>query len=283
MLGNHPDMFGLAETNLLAAETLGELARFHRIRGRMRHGLLRSVAEIGFGEQSEETVAAADAWLTDNPELSTIEMFQVLGEWVGARTLIEKSPSHVYTRGTMKRMQRGFPDAFYLHLTRHPVSTWLSNKEIRDKIFESKKKLGNFTELSKDVIQDGSDLDPDSLWLRPHLSILEFLESVPDDNQLRIRGEDFLERPKLYLRLICEWLDKRCDDDALDAMLHPERSPFAMYGPANARFGNDPKFMESPQLRPYKDKRLPLESVIVSGKTVKFSDAIIEYAKLFGY
>ena len=29
MLGNHPDMFGLAETNLFGAATIGDLAPFH--------------------------------------------------------------------------------------------------------------------------------------------------------------------------------------------------------------------------------------------------------------
>lgn len=283
MLGNHPEMFGLAETNLFLAETVGELARLHRLRPRVSHGLLRSIAELGFAEQSVETIAAAKAWLADNAEMSTIEMFGLLAEWAAPRTVIEKSPSHVYKAEALARMRQGFPDAYYLHLTRHPAAMWGSTRELREQILEATGAAGGRAAWGHGTIVKEGELDPERLWLKPHLTILEFLEDIPADRQLRLRGEDLLENPPLYLPQICEWLGKRHDKEAIEAMLHPEASPFAKYGPPNAKFGNDPKFMESPQLRPYTSAPRPLDGVEVNGEFVAFSPAFIHYAELFGY
>ena len=48
---------------------------------------------------------------------------------------------------------------------------------------------------------------------------------------------------------LCAWLGIRDDAAAVAAMTHPERSPFAHYGPDNAPMGNDRLFLESPELR----------------------------------
>jgi hypothetical protein len=44
-------------------------------------------------------------------------------------------------------------------------------------------------------------------------------------------------------------LDIRTDEEAIEAMKHPERSPYACFGPVNARFGNNPGFQRAPALR----------------------------------
>ena len=66
MLGQHPQMYGLPDLELFAAETVGEWwelcaeATFPRA-----HGALRAVAELFSGEQTEETIKfAAD---TEDP------------------------------------------------------------------------------------------------------------------------------------------------------------------------------------------------------------------------
>ncbi|MCU0839639.1 MAG: sulfotransferase [Rhodospirillales bacterium] len=283
MLGNHPEMFGLAETNLFAAETLSELARLFRWRPRFRHGLLRSLAELGFAEQSEETVEAAKAWLAENEELSTAEVFTILAEWAGPRTVIDKSPLHVYAAGALQRMQRGFADAYYLHLTRHPAGMLASSAEIRDKLLDVAEFMEGIIGVKPNLAIGNGDIDPEKAWLKPHFNIMEFLEGVEPGRQIRLKGEDVLENPRRYLAEICEWLGRRYDEPAMTAMLHPEQSPFAAKGPRNARFGNDPKFMDSPKLRPYQYKPLPLDIVSLSGKRVTLSGDIGECARIFGY
>ena len=60
--------------------------------------------------------------------------------------------------------------------------------------------------------------------------------------------------PPEYLGRICRWLGLRHDADAIEQMMHPERSPFACFGPLDALFGNDPNFLSGPTFRPHKVK-----------------------------
>ena len=102
------------------------------------------------------------------------------------------------------------------------------------------------------------------------------------NQHMRLRGEDLLSDPSTYLRQIAEWLEVRTDADAVDAMMHPERSPFACHGPVNAKYGNDPNFMENPALRPYTYKARPLEWEPSPGETAELGETVRVYAMQFG-
>lgn len=275
MLGNHPQMFGLAETNLFAAATVEGLLRFARLRPNAEHGLLRSITELMFGEQSAENVEATRGWLRDNEDMATSDLFRALGDQADGRSLIEKSPLHVYSMAALERMRDGFPDAFYLHLTRHPVPVLASTIKLRERV-KGMKGFGRVRQFGQ------GDLDMTTIWLKPHLTILEFLESVPAERQMRLRGEDLLTEPRLYLPQICAWMGKKSSPAALDAMMRPEASPFARYGPPNAPLGNDPGFMESPELRPFRYDPIDLDAVSVAGDD-EATEVLRHYAMLFGY
>ena len=93
-------------------------------------------------------------------------------------------------------------------------------------------------------------LDPQYAWYVLNARICDFLTSVPCEQQLRIRAEDVLSDSNQTLRQIADWLGLRTDKRAIEAMKHPERSPYASFGPPGARFGNDPFFLRDPALRP---------------------------------
>ena len=84
-------------------------------------------------------------------------------------------------------------------------------------------------------------------WHHMHTNILRFTSTLPLGQSLRVKGEDILSEPDLYLPQIAEWLGIRTDREAIEAMKHPENSPYARVGPEIARGGNDPKFMRSPK------------------------------------
>lgn len=281
MLGEHPQMFGLAEVNLFGGDSMADMQELYRTRALLQAGLLRSLAQIAFSEQTEETVEAARRWLLDNSDLSTDEVFRTLQSWLPDRILIDKSPLHVLHPDAMRRMRTRFPDARYLHLTRHPGDTIKSvlqlQRTFRDRLLERAPALGA---LRAPRQAQGA---PEKYWLQPHLAIIDFLESVPADRQMRLRGEDLLRDPPRYLRRIAEWLEVRTDDEAVAAMLHPENSPFAREGPANAKYGNDPNFMEKPALRPYTYAPRPLTWEPQPGQAVELSETICDYAMQFGY
>jgi hypothetical protein len=81
MFGNHPQMFGLPETNLFTVATMRQLIRTYRSRYTAEHGLLRAIAELCFQEQSDESVEAAKLWLRENLDMSTGEIFRTMAEW----------------------------------------------------------------------------------------------------------------------------------------------------------------------------------------------------------
>lgn len=96
----------------------------------------------------------------------------------------------------------------------------------------------------------GQRIEPQRRWYAAHMKIIAFLEHLPAHQSLRVRGEDLLSEPDESLREIAGRLGLRTDEQAIEAMKHPERSPYGSFGPDGARGGTDPKFMESPGLRP---------------------------------
>jgi hypothetical protein len=91
--------------------------------------------------------------------------------------------------------------------------------------------------------------------------------------------------PDLYLAEVVEWLGLRTDEQAIEEMKHPERSPFASVGPINAPFGNDGKFLHDPRLRPLRPGKEPsLEGPLAWREDGKgFSPEVMQLAAEFGY
>lgn len=287
MIGQHPEMYSLPEVNLFMGETYDDLFRLYRIRQGFQHGLLRAVAELGLGDQSVESVVAARRWLEEQSHLSTAVLFRDLAEWAHPRRLVDKSPSYVYGLESLVRIRSAFPGAHYLHLTRHPYATCQSVFKLRDDIRSRAAEAGIDLEARGALLSKRQRLvqvqDPETLWLRPHRNITEFLKDVPSEHWLRFRGEDILAKPDEYLAQIARWLGLDAGEDAIEAMKHPERSPFARYGPPNAKFGNDPSFLEAPALRPYQAKVQTLEGPLDGCANVLLSDEIKAHAIALGY
>jgi hypothetical protein len=99
-----------------------------------------------------------------------------------------------------------------------------------------------------------------------------------------MRGEDLLIDRDQGLKQIAEWLGLRTDAKAIDEMMHPERSPFACYGPPGANFGNDRSFLKEPALRPERAERHTLEGPLSWRKDGQgFLPDVKELAVQFGY
>lgn len=271
MIGQHPQTYGLPEINLFAGDNLDHLARLYKVRPRFQHGLLRAIAQLGLGEQSVKSIEVAGAWLEDYGHESTKNIYYDLVELASPCILVDKSPMYVVEKEALYRINNAFPDAKYLHLVRHPLTTCESLLRLHNDI------------QSKGGIPVVSEPSPEKVWLKPHLRILDFLETLPESRHIRIQGEAFLSDVDMYLSKITEWLGIRTDSEAIEMMKHPENSPFACIGPFNARFGNDPGFLENPAFR--KPANIPITTKVPLDKNenFKFGDEIRHYASLFGY
>jgi hypothetical protein len=262
MVGQHPQLYGLPEINLLCHETVA--ARAERTARQphvsITHGLLRVVAELYFGGQTEATVARARQWLRDRSDDSTQLLFRTLADRVFPRALVEKSPSMVQSPQCLRRIGAKFPDARFLHLVRHPRG----HGESVMKALEQERRATGRLPPTHWLIRiaayrpqgmaasaaPGGELDPQHWWYARNQAIVDFLQTVAPERRLRVRGEDLLGDVDAQLRRIAEWAGLRSDASAIECMKHPERSPYAFKGPRGARFGNDHLFLEDPALHP---------------------------------
>jgi len=292
MVGQHPQMYGLPELHLFSAETIADWCVIcSRATFPMSTGLLRAVAQLHFGEQTQYTITKADGWLRRRLSLSTGLIFETLADRVHPLILVEKSPGIVYQIEFMQRAYNMFPQARFLHLVRHPRGYGQS-------VIAAIKETAKFGPVPSWLLwlascrpfarhtgqQRTVDLDPQRGWYFLHMNICQFLQSVPNRQKLRICGEHLLTDPDRSLLQIASWLGLRTDSAAIEKMKHPEESPYACIGPPNARFGNDASFLKSPAIRPDRVKPQSLDGPLGwCQDSREFSPAVRQLAKQFGY
>lgn len=281
MLGQHPQCFGLPELCLFNVETLLELwVRNSDEMGseaKTRHGLLRAVAEIYAGEQTMQAARMATHWCAARQERSTAEVYRELVEKLDPLVAVEKSPAYTIDIKRMLRIRDAFPEARFLHLTRHPVGQCKSVMSLYEGTYA-------LHVNSIEFLADRAIVEPQYAWYDSNVNILNFLDAVPASQQMRIRGEDVMNDARRHLADICRWLRLRDDDEAIEEMMHPERSPFACFGPLDALFGNDPNFLSGPTFRPHTVKLPPLDRPVPwreDGQGLK--PEVIELAHELGY
>ena len=277
IIGQHPQCYGLPELNLFVCDTLGEA--WHGLIGFMgnfgRDGLVRAFGQLHDGEQNPDTVARAKAWIQQHLDWTVGQVFAHIQELVGDRILVEKSPSTVFKREHLDRMLRTFPAANLLHLIRHPRGTAESVLSLR----------ANFAGLNR-LVGNLPSRDPERVWLFTHDMIVSATEDLALGQCMRLKGEALLAHLDVYLPQICEWLDIRNDADAIEAMMHPEESPYACPGPQGATGGNDPNFLANPSLD--RERLAKLQEPVLPGELSwrpgqQFEHATIKLAKQLGY
>lgn len=248
MLGQHPQAFGLPELCLFNVSRLKDM--WIRVsdemgdEGKARQGVLRAVAEIYAGEQDRAAVKMAEHWCAAREDWSTADVYRELVEKIDPLISVEKSPAYTIDINRMIAIYEAFPDARFLHLIRHPVGQCKSVMKMNEGAFA-------LYANSIDFLGDRAIVEPQFAWHDLNVNILNFLEMVPPEQQMRVRGEDIMSDPPKYLVEICRWLGIRDDEEAVAEMMHPERSPFARFGPITALFGNDPNFLRGPRFRPH--------------------------------
>jgi len=267
MLGQHPQMYALPETQFFLTETVGHWWKLaSRSQAPLTHGALRAVAQLYFGEQTEATVNLARGWLMRRSHFTTAYLLEELAAKLSPSVLIDKSSIVVYRLENLQRIYRMFPGARFLHLVRHPKG---HGKSVM-KYFRERRKSGPLPRAhwlqqlasypsAAAKMKKPQELDPQRAWYALNVNIQEFLKTVPDNQKMLIRGEDLLSDPDNGLKEIAQWMGLRTDADAIEQMKHPERSPYASFGPVGARFGNDRFFLESPELRPERAEPQSLE------------------------
>ena len=240
MIGEHPDMIGLPETNIFLYDTIGELLNRFGSGAKMRRlaGILRTLAYFHDGEQTDDSVEAAASFLGEHLHWTYRDIAEHFYKVAGPRGIVEKSISTCRTPENLARVRDAWPNAYFLHITRHPEAIVNSMQSRVDSALE-KGKGRNWTRLMKEHSIDG-------YYNTYTTNVLEFMATLPQGQAMNLRGEDFLTDARSYTRQICAWAGLRGDDAAIEAMMHPENNPFANIGPAGAEMGMSATFIKNP-------------------------------------
>jgi Sulfotransferase family len=294
MLGQHPQMYGLPETHLFGCETMAEWCdRSANESFNMADGLVRVVAQLYFGAQDEMAVVQSKAWLRRRQDFTTGYLLETIAERVSPRILVDKSPSIVYSLASMQRAISMFPLAKIIHLVQHPRGFGESlMNSIRDAAENGPVPpwMLNLASFQPTPPTDGDpaqlyeDLDPQRAWHALNMNICTFLESISESRKLVVRWEDLAGDPSQELRRIADWVGVRSDAEAIEEMLHPERSPYACLGPPSARYGSDYGFLAQPLFVPASPESHTLDGVLGWRRDgTEFLPRVRELAQRFGY
>jgi hypothetical protein len=306
MVGQHPDLYGFPELHLMKDDTIAGVLRREERRGKFLGppGMLRAVAELEHGEQTVQTVFDAHTWLSERRHWPTKRAMDYVMDRVAetrpVQICVEKSPVVSKDMKSLNRLERAYPDGLYLHLTRHPLSNVASIQEFVDAksvdlddgwsmdvaTGRLGRSAGNTRGLRDNI--DSMIAMGFAYWVLCHTNILKFTRTIAPERVFRVKGEDMLSEPEVWLPRICRWAGIDDSPEAIDAMLHPETSPYAHPGPNNARGGNDGKFLRSPKLRRGRVKEGDLHEALAKPPlrdelTEKQKDYLLDLSAFFGY
>lgn len=268
MIGEHPQLYGFPELHLFSADTLEEVIYKEQKAGYPAPpGLIRTLAQEHDGVQTTKTVLKAIAWVQEHKHWSTKKLLDYLLDLIAPKIGVEKSPITARKFKNLERAYAMFPNAYYLHLTRHPLSARRSIQEF----YNRKKRLKNHNPQALKYLVDSL-----VIWYLMHRNIINFTNALPVGQTMKIKGEDLLSNPDTYLPQIAEWMGLRTDAEAIEAMKKPEKSPYAYVGPAPVRGGNDPKFMRNPKLRSVKIQEPSLQDFFINQHWQLIDDDIKE-------
>jgi hypothetical protein len=293
MIGQHPQMYALPELHLFSAETVADWWELCTTESfEMDHGLVRAIAELYFGGQTDGAASRARGWLQRRSHFTTGLLLEVIMDRLKPLIPVEKSPSVAYSAEALQRIVDMFPTARFLHLVSHPrlygESVVQALRELaRDQPLAQSHwlvQLASYPPPGGKDSRNGDIMDPQVGWYALNMAITTFLSAVPKAQQMTIRGEDLVMNADEGLRSVAAWLGVRTDSEAVTKMKHPERSPYAFLGPSSASFGSDIFLLGTPLIRPEWAQPRSLEGPVgwrTDGK--EFSPELKRFAQRLGY
>lgn len=239
VLGRHPDLYAVPQLDLWMVDTLaGWLEIFEIGQGTQSDGLLRALAELDFGGQTDKAIARVTKWLQAHADWSTAAVFDYLVQRAAPRRLVVPDIEAPLRPHDLSRLLAAAPDAAILSVVRHPMAAGLEHAAwLRESLFVP----ADF----KDHSQDPPQIEPQLGWFRVYCNIRTYC-AANAAAMLRIEDLD-VERPET-LRSLCASVGVSDSDAALAAMAHPEHWIFGGYGPRAAPYGIELDLLEPVRL-----------------------------------
>src|ERR1019366_627717 len=110
-----------------------------------------------------------------------------------------KSRTNVKDADSLERIRETCPDAFFVHLVRHPLA-------FETAVLAEGGDSRHFLQEMTEAASEGGALDPQLLWLSVERRIASFLEGIPGDRQAHLRIEELFEAPQTRLATLARAL-----------------------------------------------------------------------------
>jgi hypothetical protein len=271
LLAQHPHAYVTPGLNLQFKPTIGDLLEYRRSTPRRIDGLLRTIAQLFAGEQTMDSIEMAKRWLRRRKSASSEDVMKELCEKVSPARLIDRWLFHTRDADLLPKVSSAFPNAQFLHLTRHPLEQGMA-------ILQSVEGIADlWNEKSLDRSTKRPALDPQYAWFNAQAAIMEFSDSLSPGQYLQIRIEEVTARPDDSLRKLCDWLEL-----PLGMAMRARDWPFAGTGPYNAPGGME--WDPAPDTERLPDPSCTLsESLPWMEKKVGLAEPVKILAKTLGY
>jgi Sulfotransferase family len=271
LLAQHPHAYVTPGLNLQFKQTIGDLLEYRRSTRRTTDGLLRTIAQLFAGEQTMDSIEMAKRWLRRRKSASSEDVMKELCEKVSPARLIDRWLFHARDADLLPKVSSAFPNAQFLHLTRHPVEQGIAILQNLEGIADL------WNEKSLDRSAKYPALDPQYSWFNTQAAIVEFSGSLLPGQYLQIRIEEVTSYPEDCLRKLCDWLELP------QGMAIPARHwPFATPGPYNAPGGMEWEPAPDTERIPDPSRTLS-ESLPWMTKKVGLAEPVKILAKALGY
>ncbi len=200
MLAGHPDLFAATELQLLGFNTLDERRRaFSGKFSLWLEGTIRTIMEIKNCDADDAKGIMAEY---EQRHCTTKQFYRVLQNWIGDRTIVDKSPSYVLDLKSLEKAERDFRNPLYIHLVRHPYATVRSFERYHmDQVLYLKDHPFSRRHLAELV------------WLVSHKNAAQFLQKVPGNRQYLMRFEDLVNQPQEIMEDMCQTLGLKFHPD----------------------------------------------------------------------
>ena len=260
LLGGHPDFADAPQINLLAFEAVWQLVRYAQIpRDRHLHGVLRYLGERLTGEQSVQSVQAAQRWLARRADRTAAEVHAELRALAAPQRFVDYSPLVAQNGAAMRRALAALPEeAVVVHVTRDPFAhgralslpVWQSIMTSLD--FWDRRGL---YQAAMDVFEVGEQyvdwstrppvFDPQFAWARSQKAALQLRAELAPERWIHVDAGTLEQDPDGVMTGLLTRLGAAADAATLAAMRSAEVSPWMRPGPYNAPFGMDFEMMDT--------------------------------------
>jgi acyl transferase domain-containing protein/thioesterase domain-containing protein len=199
MLAGHPQLFAPPELNLMTHDTLKE--RKEALSGRSESHLQGTLRAIMQAKQCIVEEAEKIMEEFENSGMMVKQFYHQLQEWISGKKqlLVDKSPGYSLFPHAMERAELYFNEPRYIFLLRHPYGMIRSYIKARMDLLMGQQLMEKLS-LSRQAVAEMT-------WIICVLNIIDFLEQIPEERQLRLRYEDLVAEPEKEAHRICDFLD----------------------------------------------------------------------------